>query len=174
MMKTSAILMTQNGFDKTRAELARKITELEEICAERLLAHGLSGDGWHDNPYFNRLQQLEAEKTRDIANVQALISQTRLIQIDPARRPMVTVGIGAVVTFTIFYHERGDEVTQTWEIVGFNESDVGLGQLSYNSPLGSAIMGLAVSEDAEMVLPGGAASIEILALSNQRQSCQRS
>lgn len=168
LTKTSHILMTQTGFEKTRAELARKMTELQEICAERLLAHGLSGDGWHDNPYFNRLQQLEAEKTRDIASVQAIINQTRLITIDPEKRPTLQVEIGAIVTFNIFYDARDDTIQQTWEIVGFNESNAELGKLAYNSPLGAIIMGLMVGEDVETVLPGGAATIEILTLSSQR------
>jgi transcription elongation factor GreA len=166
MMKTSAILMTQTGYDKARNELARKVKELQDICAERLLAHSLSGDGWHDNPYFNRLQQMEAEKTRDIASVQAMIQQTRLIAINPGQRPMRQVEIGAVVNFSILFHARDEELMQTWEIVGYNESDVERKQLAYNSPLAGALLGLAVGEEVEIALPGGAATVEILGFSS--------
>ncbi|MBK6757388.1 MAG: hypothetical protein IPG70_07080 [Moraxellaceae bacterium] len=31
-----------------------------EVCEQRRIAHDLSGDGWHDNPEFNRQQQMEA------------------------------------------------------------------------------------------------------------------
>jgi transcription elongation factor GreA len=162
MKKTSAILMTKTGYEKVCYELERKVLELQDICAERLLAHSLSGDGWHDNPYFNRLQQMEAEKTRDIANVQSIINQAKLIEINPMQRPKDHVAIGTIVKVSILYHDKDEELIQTWEIVGFNESDVALKKLAYNSPLARDLMNLTEGEDIEIMLPGGTATVEIL------------
>lgn len=158
------IYVTQAGLDRLKADLRRKQGEFDEICAERSVAHELSGDGWHDNPHFNRLQQLEANKSRELAAVQQLIARARIVTIADATRPIDQVAIGAIVRLRISYEDSADELLQTWEITGFNENDFALRRLAYNAPLAAAIMGARPGDELDVQLPRGAAFIEILEL----------
>lgn len=168
-MLPNRIYMSEQGLQRARADFERKKNELHEICQERELAHSLSGDGWHDNPYFNRLQQQEAEKTRDVAKQQALLERTHLLQINPAQRPMDVVSVGSVVLISVSY-EQGEEVLQQcWEIGGYNESCLDECRLAYNSPLASALLGYEIGEEIEVKLPNGEAYIEILDLLSDLQ-----
>jgi len=113
------IYVTASGLERLHGELSRKLQEYEEICAERTTAHALSGDGWHDNPYFNRLQQMDAGKTKEIAALQKLIRSALPVTIADGRRPTERVGIGSVVHLRLFYEERDEEIEHIWEITGY-------------------------------------------------------
>ena len=58
-MINGKIRITENGLEC----LNQKITEMEklvkDIQAEKTIAYTASGDGWHDNPGFNQLEQKE-------------------------------------------------------------------------------------------------------------------
>ncbi|MBI5331174.1 MAG: GreA/GreB family elongation factor [Betaproteobacteria bacterium] len=156
------IYVSDSGLTNLKTELSRKWREYDEICAERTVAHALSGDGWHDNPHFNRLQQLEANKNREIAELQRLIGTS--VVIDPSSRARDRVAIGAIVQLRITDLDSGDEIEQAWEISGYNENEPYLRRLAYNSPLAAPIIGLMPGEEVETRLPRGLALIEILAL----------
>lgn len=161
---TKAIYMTDQGLLQARNDLRRKHAELEEISRERTTAHELSGDGWHDNPHLNRMQQLEAEKTRDIAALQRAIENTRVVSINPTKRPAQTVMIGSLVRIRVIYEASGDEKEMIWEIVGWNETKVAARKLAYNTPMAQAFLAAEVGEEVVADLPGGRALIEVLAL----------
>ena len=52
--------MTAKGLAQLQQLLHEKQQDYAEIRDQRQLAFELSGDGWHDNPDFNRMQQFEA------------------------------------------------------------------------------------------------------------------
>lgn len=158
------IFMTAEGLAKARQELARRYDELSVICEERTVAHALSGDGWHDNPHFNRLQQIEADKTRAIASQRSLIENARLIRIDPQQRPLLNVGIGSLVLVEVWSKGTRAGSEQLWEIVGYGETDIPLKKLAYNTPLASPLIGLEVGEEVEAALPGGLHRLTVLEL----------
>jgi transcription elongation GreA/GreB family factor len=159
-----SIYVTESGRQRLYAELSRKRKEYEEICEERTTAYALSGDGWHDNPYFNRLQQMDASKTVEIAALQKLIASALPVTIVEGQRPIDRVGIGSVVHLRLLYEESGEESEHTWEITGYNENDLARHRLAYNTPLAAAVMGLVPGECHECRLPRGPVSIEIMAL----------
>lgn len=155
------IYMTDTGLTSAKKKLVEKIREYEDLCRERTLAFELCGDGWHDNPQLNRLQQLEAEKTREVRALRATVGAARLVDIDPARRPIDAVRLGSIVRLV---SEREPNSTVTWQIVGFDESDIPNGLLSYNSPLGAQLIGKEKGEFVQHVSPAGVRTYEIDAL----------
>lgn len=163
----NTIYMTESGLAQAKNNLARKLAEYDEICKERATAHALSGDGWHDNPHFNRMQQLEVKKSRDIAALKGAIERARIITIDPKNRPTAQVGIGSVVQLRIIDLSTDRERNVTWEIVGYDETDVRLNKLAYNTPMAAAVMGLEVGEEVEATLPNGNILIEITDILNE-------
>jgi transcription elongation factor GreA len=160
-MNTRGIYMTVTGLQRAKALLDRRGSEYDAICKERAVAHELSGDGWHDNPHFNRLQQLEADKSREIAVLKAVIGVARLVVIDPAHRPTDAVRIGSLVRIVARPKSTGEEYTATWEIVGYDETDMAESKLAYNSPLGAALIGKEEGELVDVSLAGGEAEVSI-------------
>jgi transcription elongation factor GreA len=167
---TTAVWMTESGFLKLKQNLADKEQEYAQVREYRQTAFEMSGDGWHDNPEFNRMQQLEASLNHTIKILTDRIQQTRLIDIYDAMRPCETVGVGSVVKLARWAEHQDDCQTECWEIVGFDETCVARRQLAYNSPLAAAIVGLQIGDVAEALAIGSIIwDIEVIALYPSRQ-----
>ena len=140
-MSLGTVYMTPDGMRRAQASLERKCSEYDAICRERTIAHELSGDGWHDNPHFNRLQQLEADKSREIASLKTIMGSARLFVINAKSRPTDAVRLGSIVRIQTTQHCTGFVQNSIWEIVGYDETNAVEGKLAYNSPLGAALIG---------------------------------
>ena len=55
-------------------------------------------------------------------------------------------------------------ITQTWSLVSENEIDTKNGKISFNSPIGSALIGHKVGEIVEVNVPSGVVKLEILSI----------
>ncbi|PPJ79841.1 hypothetical protein CV019_00445, partial [Staphylococcus haemolyticus] len=119
------------------------------------VAFELSGDGWHDNPEFNRMQQLEANLNHSVKTLTDRLQLARLIEIDGAIRNTGQVAIGSIVQLDRYGLEHEELISETWEIVGFDETDLAQRQLAYNAPLAAAVMGLKIGEFSEEITLGG-------------------
>lgn len=162
------IYVTREGLERLRARLAEQLRRHEEICEERTIAHELSGDGWHDNPHFNYLQQMEANSTWKIRELERLIARARVVEVDEGRRPTRRVRLGSVVTLSLYNLDTEEEREQTLEVVGHQETDPQRGRLAYDSPLGRALLGHEPGDVFELDLPEGRLEVEVVALHPDR------
>ena len=71
--------MTAKGLAQLQQLLQEKQSVYAEIRDQRQLAFELSGDGWHDNPEFNRMQQFEANINHQVKELTERIEQVRLM-----------------------------------------------------------------------------------------------
>ena len=51
--------ITAEGKEKLQAQIEKLTKDLEKLREEKANAYVLTGDTWHDNPYFNQLEQAE-------------------------------------------------------------------------------------------------------------------
>jgi transcription elongation factor GreA len=58
--------------------------------------------------------------------------------------------------------ETSDQEKETYTVVGPAEADPVEGRISYESPLGSALMGHAKGDEIDVLAPGGVFSVKIL------------
>lgn len=154
-MKNTTVYLTEAGFDKLKSLLARKEQEYAQVRADRQLAFELSGDGWHDNPEFNRQQQMEASLNHTVKELTDRLAQARHITIDENNRPISHVAIGSWVNITRYNLSTGEEINENLEIVGFDETDIKNHQIGYNAPLAKAIIGLKEGEISDEMIFGG-------------------
>ncbi len=163
--------MTAKGLAQLQQLLQEKQMVYAEIRDQRQLAFELSGDGWHDNPEFNRMQQFEANINHQVKELTERIEQVRLIDIHDGMRPTTTIGIGSIVKIARWI---GDEPQhETWELRGYDETDVEGQVLGYNTPLAQWIMHAKVGDYIEEVSMGGQVfDIEIIALHRSRADAQ--
>lgn len=160
----SSIYVSSDGLRLLQDDLARARAEYDKFCEERTRAVELTGDGWHDNPYLNHLQQREAALNHEIARLQGLLGMAVVLSGTPHPRPCARVAIGSIVTCVVTDNRTSKESRQTWEIVGFGETRRECQRLAYNAPLGAFLVGRSPGDLVEATLPAGPADIEIIAL----------
>lgn len=168
MTQPTTIYMTTTGFDNLKALLARKKQEYADVRDHRQIAFEMSGDGWHDNPEFNRQQQLEANLNHTVKELTERLQHARPVNIDPNNRPTNHVAIGSLVSiirWNLNDTENDKGAEELWEVVGFDETDISSGKIGYNAPLAKAIIGLQVGDVSdELILGSQAWEIEVTAL----------
>ena len=157
------IYASDEGIKRLRERLEKVSADLNAIRAEKSIAYTASGDTWHDNPYFNKLEQDEQAKVREISELQGLISGAHIFN-PPVRRNTERVRLGSIIRFRRFYHDTGEEQNEVWEIVGYGEIDVGQHKVAYNSPLAQALIGLEPGDMRRINTPKGMAEYEIIDL----------
>lgn len=168
MTQSAMIYMTETGFENLKAALVRKKQEYADVRDHRQVAFEMSGDGWHDNPEFNRQQQLEANLNHTVKELTERLQSARLVNIDDSNRPTNHVAIGSLVSITRWNlnHSTNDKgLQETWEIVGFDETDIKAAKIGYNVPLARSIIGLQAGDISdELVLGSQVWEIEVIAI----------
>jgi len=162
------VYLSKNGVKIFEERLAAQREAHAQICRDREIAHELSGDGWHDNPDFNRLQQLEANSTWKIHELEEVLATARRVTITEGARPTDRIQIGSVVKLELYDVERDEVETRVIEVVGYQESEPERGCVSYDAPLAKAILGLKEFDYQEARLGSRAVDIEILKLFSSR------
>jgi len=152
MTRSTTTYMTETGFENLKALLIRKKQEYADVRDHRQVAFEMSGDGWHDNPEFNRQQQIEASLNHTVKALTKRLQCARPVTIDCNNRPTTHVAIGSLVNITRWnLNNCADNkgINETWEIVGFDETDIKAARIGYNAPLAKAIIGLQAGEISE-------------------------
>lgn len=153
------------GLERLQARVASLEAGLRLLRDEKLTAYTGSGDGWHDNPFFNKLEQDERSTAKELAEVMEQVAHA--VIFEPSSRPIDAVRFGSIVE--IERSEPGkDDSRELWEIVGYGESDRTARKLAYTAPLASALVGQEPGSVVSFQQPRGAekvmVNVEILAL----------
>jgi transcription elongation factor GreA len=138
--------MLAEGHDMLTAEVARLKIERPTIidAIEEARAHGDLSENAEYHAAKERQGQIEAM----IADIEDKLS--RAMVIDPKTLSGDKVVFGATVHLL-----DEDEKPITYQIVGQTEADAKKGRISYNSPLGRALIGRKVDEEVEVTVPSG-------------------
>jgi len=138
--------MLQEGYNKLTADLKRRKEERPQIvdAIEEARAHGDLSENAEYHAAKERQGQVEAE----IADLESKLSRAQII--DPRDLSGDKVVFGATVTLL-----DEDEKPVRYQIVGETEADAKLGRISYNSPLGRALIGRRVDDEVEVTVPSG-------------------
>ena len=122
-----------------KAERPEVIDSIEEARA-----HGDLSENAEYHAAKERQGQIEAM----IADIESKLSRATII--DPKELSGDKIVFGATV---MLRDDDGKPVK--YQIVGETEADAKIGRISYNSPLGRALIGRKVGEDIEVSVPAG-------------------
>ncbi len=138
--------MLQEGYEKLTADLKRRKEERPQIvdAIEEARAHGDLSENAEYHAAKERQGQVEAE----IADLESKLSRAQII--DPRDLSGDKIVFGATVTL-----QDEDDKTIRYQIVGETEADAKVGRISFNSPLGRALIGRKVGEEVEVTVPSG-------------------
>jgi transcription elongation factor GreA len=131
--------MIIDQLDSLKAERPEVIDAIEEARA-----HGDLSENAEYHAAKERQGQIEAM----IADLEDRLS--RAMVIDPTTLSGDKVVFGATVHLV-----DEDEKPVTYQIVGQTEADAKSGRISYNSPLGRALIGRKVDDEIEVTVPSG-------------------
>ena len=148
-------LLTQEGYDKLKTELEYLQSERRQEVAERL-REALDGSplGVDADVEVEAAKNAQAFVEGRIQYLQNILAQAEIIE---NHSKTDVVQIGTKVTL-----ETSEKEKETYIVVGRAESDPVEGKISYESPLGSALMGHVKGDKIDVNAPGGVFSVKIL------------
>ncbi len=147
MASADKVPMLAEGHRKISDEVRQlKMFERPAIieAIELARAHG----DLSENAEYHAAKERQGHVEATIADLEDRLS--RAMVIDPTTLSGDKVVFGATVTLT-----DEDDKTIRYQLVGQTEADARIGRISYNSPLGRALIGRQAGEEVEVSAPSG-------------------
>ena len=153
MASADKVPMLQEGFDQLTEELKRLRIEERPAIVEAIEAARAHGD-LSENAEYHAAKERQGHVEATIADLEDRLS--RAMVIDPTTLSGDRVLFGATVTLV-----DEDKKKVKYQLVGQTEADARVGRISYNSPLGRALIGRQAGEEVEVSAPAGDRYYEI-------------
>jgi transcription elongation factor GreA len=131
--------MLNEQLQRLKAERPQIIDSIEEARAHGDLS---------ENAEYHAAKERQGQVEASIADIEDKLS--RAVVIDPTTLSGDKVVFGATVTLL-----DEDDKPVKYQLVGQMEADAKAGRISYNSPLGRALIGRKVNEEVEVTVPSG-------------------
>ena len=146
MASVEKMPMLAEGQKMLTEELARLKAERPLIidAIEEARAHG----DLSENAEYHAAKERQGQIEASIADIEDRLSRAQVI--DPRDLSGDKIVFGATVTLL-----DDDEKPVRYQIVGQTEADAKSGKISYNSPLGRALIGKKVDDEVEVTVPSG-------------------
>jgi transcription elongation factor GreA len=151
-MASDKVPMLAEGYRQIEDELKRLKQERPQIvdAIEEARAHG----DLSENAEYHAAKERQGQVEATIADLEDKLS--RALVIDPTTLSGDKIVFGATVSLV-----DQDDKKVRYQLVGQQEADAKVGRISYNSPLGRALIGRHVGEEVEVTTPSGDRYYEI-------------
>ncbi|MFV0645599.1 MAG: transcription elongation factor GreA [Sphingomonadaceae bacterium] len=138
--------MLAEGYEQLTAELKTLRKERPKIvdAIEEARAHG----DLSENAEYHAAKERQGQVEAQIADLEDRVSRAQII--DPTTLGGDKIVFGATVTLL----DDNDKPVR-YQIVGQTEADAKNGRISYNSPLGRALISKQVGDEIEVTVPSG-------------------
>lgn len=158
MENAKEILVTKEGLEKLENELEElKVVRRKEV-AEKIKQALAFGD-LSENSEYDEAKNEQAQVEARIAQIEGMLKVARVV--DDASISTDAVSVGTKVKLLDVEFEEEEE----YAIVGSSEADPSQNRLSYESPVGKALLGRKVGEVVEVEVPAGKIQFKILDIS---------
>jgi transcription elongation factor GreA len=146
MASSDKMPMLAEGFEKLTGDLKRLRAERPQVveAIEEARAHG----DLSENAEYHAAKERQGQIEMSIADIEDKISRAQII--DPTTLSGDKIVFGATVTLL-----DEDDKPVTYQVVGEAEADAKRGMISYNSPLGRALIGRQAKDEVEVTVPSG-------------------
>ncbi len=146
MASVEKLPMLAEGYEKLIAELKALRVERPQIveAIEEARAHG----DLSENAEYHAAKERQGQVEATISDLEDKVSRSQII--DPTSLSSDRIIFGATVTLL-----DEDEKAVRYQIVGPYEADARVGRISYNSPLGRALIGRRAADEVEVTVPSG-------------------
>ncbi len=150
--------LTKEGFKKLKSELDLLRDEKRKEIAERLheAAENSLGE-FVEDPEFEAAKNEQSFVEGRIKELEILLANATVIKESSNMKSGGVVEIGSKVTV-----QQGRRKAEEYRIVGAAEANPRDGTISYESPLGRALVGKKKGEQAEIEAPSGSFKVKIV------------
>lgn len=156
-MVDKEFFFTEEGLKKTEDELEHLKSVVRREVAEKIKIALGYGD-LSENAEYDHAKNEQAKVEEKIAKLENMLRNAVLIEEEKVDKTLVN--IGSVVKVK----EVGTDDEEEYTIVGSAETDPLEGKISNESPMGSALLGKKVGDVAEVEVPDGTVSFEIVSI----------
>ena len=155
MADSKEYVLTREGKAALEAELdTLKNVTRKEVSAK--IKEARSFGDLSENAEYDEAKNEQAEVEARIGEIENMLKYARVLDDDEIRSDIVTPG--SKVVLDIFGGE------QTYTIVGSTEADPYKNKLSYESPIGAAILNKSAGDTVKAMTPGGEVEFKILSI----------
>ncbi len=146
MASVEKLPMLAEGYERLLAEL-KSLREERPLIVDAIEEARAHGD-LSENAEYHAAKERQGQVEATIADLEDKMSRAQII--DPAMLSGEKIIFGATVTLL-----DDDDKPVKYQIVGPYEADAKVGRISYNSPLGKALIGRVVEDEIEVTVPSG-------------------
>ena len=138
--------MLAEGYERITADLKAYRAERPKIvdAIEEARAHG----DLSENAEYHSAKERQGQIEASIGDLEDRVSRAQII--DPTTLSGDRIVFGATVSLL-----DDEDKPVRYQIVGQTEADAKVGRISYNSPLGRALIGRKVGDEIEVTVPSG-------------------
>jgi transcription elongation factor GreA len=146
--------ITLAGKNKLEAELDQLI-KVEREALKISISEARDLGDLKENAEYHAAKEKQSIVEGRIAQLQGILARSRVVEVSKITSKKIVFG----ATVSIYDAERN--LRATYKIVGEDESDSKLNRISYNSPLGKALIGKEEGDTAIVKAPKGDVEYEI-------------
>lgn len=157
-MSTNITYLTAEGLKKLQDEL-NYLRNHERPAISRQIAEARDKGDLSENAEYDAAKDAQGMLELKISKLEEILMNARILDdsnIDTSKALILS-------TVKIKNKKTGQEMTYT--LVAENEADLKAGKISVSSPIGKGLLGKKIGETAEINVPSGKLSFEILEIS---------
>jgi len=152
IMADRVYVLTRGGIEKLEEELDQLSNVRRKEVAQRLKSAIDQGD-LKENAGYDEAKREQGFVEGRIKEIEAILRNARVMT---RSEPDGVVDVGSTVTMV----EKGRD-PETYQIVSAVEADPSAGRISYESPLGKALMGHSTGDQVDVATPGGVRHLSV-------------
>lgn len=149
---------TAEGLKKLRDEL-NHLKDVERPKASQAIADARDKGDLSENAEYDAAKEAQGLLEMKIAKLEDIVANARIInesKIDTSK---------ALIHSKVRIKNENNGQEMTYKLVSQTEADLKTGKISVDSPIGKGLLGKKVGEKAEIKIPNGTISFEILEIS---------
>lgn len=146
---------TAEGLKKLKEELDH-LRDVERPKASEAIAEARDKGDLSENAEYDAAKEAQGLLELKIAKLEEIFSNARLInesQLDTSK---------VLVLSTVTLKNLANGAKMTYTLVAESEADLKTGKISVSSPIGKGLLGKKVGETAEIAVPNGKITFEIV------------
>ena len=148
---------TKEGLKKLKDEL-NYLKDVERPKASNDIGEARDKGDLSENAEFDAAKEAQGLLEMRISKMEAIMSNARLI--DESKLDISKV----LVLSKVVIKNLNNQMQMNYTLVAESEADLKSGKISVNSPIGKGLLGKKVGEIAEVTVPNGKLSFEIISI----------
>lgn len=149
---------TEEGLKKLKAEL-NQLRDVERPKASQAIAEARDKGDLSENAEYDAAKEAQGMLEMRISKLEEVVANARIIdesQLDTSK---------VLIHSSVKLKNTANQQTVTYKLVAQSEADLKTGKISVDSPIGKGLLGKKAGDTAEITVPNGKISFEVLEVS---------